>query len=166
MSSHVAHLQVDNGLASAPEGSKDNLQFIKDMEFARVAFPSEDIHRLAGGSIMRNDGIMDDHFELSGKMKVLDRLLRKFRKEDSRVLIFSYSTQTLGKGRKFDHYESSSSSCRRLSHLRLLIFLNHHADLIQNYVKAEGHSFLRMDGTCNKIIYPFFHFDVSTAVLR
>ena len=166
MSSHVAHLQVDNGLASAPEGSKDNLQFIKDMEFARVAFPSEDIHRLAGGSIMRNDGIMDDHFELSGKMKVLDRLLRKFRKEDSRVLIFSYSTQTLGKGREIRPIGNLTKLMPQIVSLAPSFFLNHHADLIQNYVKAEGHSFLRMDGACNKIRYPFLHFDISTAVLR
>ena len=90
LSSHVALLQVDQRLQS-----KDERQFLKESQFAKVAFPPDVIGKLAGGSIVRNDGIMDDHFSLSGKMKVLAKLLRKYNKNDDRVLIFSYSTQTL-----------------------------------------------------------------------
>jgi SNF2 family DNA or RNA helicase len=114
LSSHVALLQVDGSLASAPVGSKKNLKYVKDTQFARVAFPEDTIDQLAGGSLIRKVGIMDDHFNLSGKMKTLDHLLTKFSKDDSRVLIFSFSTQTM--------------------------------DLIENYLKAKGHKYLRMDG--------------------
>lgn len=76
-------------------GSKEHLDFLKELEFAKVAFPESKIMHLAGGTLEREDGLMDDHFALSGKMKVMDSLLKKFSKEGSRVLIFSYSTQTL-----------------------------------------------------------------------
>jgi SNF2 family DNA or RNA helicase len=115
LSSHVALLQADQTLASSPEGSSDHTKFLKEKEFAKVAFPPDVIAQLSGGSIVRRDGIMDDHFNLSGKMKVLDNLLTRFSSENARVLLFSISTQTM--------------------------------DLIQNYLRSEGHSFLRMDGS-------------------
>ena len=129
----MALLQVDPTLSSAEEGSKDNLKYIKDMEFARVAFPSDIIDQLAGGTIMRNDGVMDDHFLLSGKMKMLDRLLKEYKKDFARVLIFSYSTKTL--------------------------------DLIQNYVRSAGHSFLRMDGASKESKYTGLSYDQPSWVL-
>jgi superfamily II DNA or RNA helicase len=60
----------------------------------------------------------DDHFSLSGKMQVVDRLMKAIQKEQGRLLLFSQSTQVL--------------------------------DLIQNYVVAEGHTFLRMDGSTSR----------------
>jgi SWI/SNF-related matrix-associated actin-dependent regulator 1 of chromatin subfamily A len=68
---------------------------LKELQFAKVAFPADVIDQLPGKSMIRRDGVMDDHFNLSGKIKVLDKLLRRFSSEDARVLIFSYSTQTL-----------------------------------------------------------------------
>lgn len=90
---------------------------MKNLEFSKVAFPPEVLERMPGKGLIRHDGIMDNHLELSGKLKVLDRLLLAFSEEGARVLLFSYSTQTL--------------------------------DLIQNYLRAQGHSFLRMDGKTN-----------------
>jgi hypothetical protein len=67
---------------------------MKSLEFAKVALPHV-VDQIPGKSYIRRDGIMDDHFELSGKLKVLDKLLDTFNKDGSRVLLFSYSTQTL-----------------------------------------------------------------------
>ena len=67
---------------------------MKSLEFAKVALPHV-VDQIPGNSYIRRDGIMDDHFELSGKLKVLDKLLDTFNKDGSRVLLFSYSTQSL-----------------------------------------------------------------------
>jgi SNF2 family DNA or RNA helicase len=115
LSSHLALLQAHHKSGSSEEGSPEHKTFMKALEFAKVAFPPDIIKQLPGGSLIRKDGIMDDHFSLSGKLKVLDQLLKKYNEDNARVLLFSYSTQTL--------------------------------DLIQNYVRSEGHCFLRMDGT-------------------
>jgi SNF2 family DNA or RNA helicase len=94
------------------------MSFMKDLEFAKVALPPDVVAKLPGASLVRRDGIMDNHFDLSGKLKVLDSLLEGFQQEErNKTLIFSYSTQTL--------------------------------DLIQNYVRSKGLSFMRMDGTTN-----------------
>jgi len=75
------------------EGHPDNIEYIKQMAFAKVALPGV-AEKLSGGYILK-DGIMDDHFALSGKLKVLDTLLAKFWNENAKALLFSYSTQTL-----------------------------------------------------------------------
>ena len=43
----------------------------------------------------------------------------------------------------------------RMPHLCLAVRPIDRLDLIQNYVKAEGHSFLRMDGAYKRIGHPF-----------
>jgi SNF2 family DNA or RNA helicase len=111
---HLALLQAEQSPGSSEEGSPEHVAFMKNLEFAKVALPPDVVNKLPGGSFVRRDGIMDDHFALSGKIKVLDGFLKKFSDEGSRVLLFSFSTQTL--------------------------------DLIQNYMRAAGHSHLRMDG--------------------
>lgn len=111
---HLALLQAFKRPGSGDVGSPQNVDFVKDLEFAKVALPHV-VDHLPGESFIRQDGMMDDHFALSGKLKVLDKLLQNFSKEDSKVLLFSFSTQTL--------------------------------DLVQNYLRASGHSYLRMDGT-------------------
>jgi hypothetical protein len=39
----------------------------RDLDFAKVAFPDDVLELLPGGSYIREDGIMDDHSNLSGK---------------------------------------------------------------------------------------------------
>jgi SNF2 family DNA or RNA helicase len=118
VANHLALLQPKKNLATNDIGSPAYTRFMKDLEFAKVAFPPDVVGKLPGTSLVRKDGIMDNHFDLSGKLKVLDSLLEGFqREENNKTLVFSYSTQTL--------------------------------DLIQNYVRSKGLSFLRMDGTTN-----------------
>ena len=112
--SHAALLQLDRNPSNIPEGSKERVKLDNELEFAKVAIPPDVLELMPGGSYIRQDGIMDDHKMLSGKMEQLDKMLRYYSKRDDRVLIFSYSTKTL--------------------------------DLIENYTKAEGYSFLRIDG--------------------
>jgi SNF2 family DNA or RNA helicase len=87
---------------------------LNNLERAKVFLPLDILPQLPGGSYIRQDSIMDDHFSLSGKMKVVDKLLRAIYDQQGRVLLFSGSTQSL--------------------------------DLIQNFVRSEGYSHLRMDG--------------------
>lgn len=113
LGSHLALLQAAQTPGYQEIGSQDHVTFTKSLEFAKVALDSV-VDQLPGQSYIRRDGIMDDHFALSGKLKVLDKLLDNFSHENAKVLVFSQSTESL--------------------------------DLIQNYLKSKGHSFLRMDG--------------------
>jgi SNF2 family DNA or RNA helicase len=115
LSSHVSLLQVQKNPDTLQEGTKAWREARKALDFAKVAFPFDCLDELPGGSYFREDGIMNNHANLSGKMKVLAELLHEFDKRDDRILLFSFSTQTL--------------------------------DLIQNFVMAQGYSYLRLDGT-------------------
>ena len=88
-------LQAHQTPGSREVGSPEYAKYMKDLEFAKVAFPPEVHSLLPGGSIIRRDGIFDDHFALSGKLKVMDKLLEKYEEDNSRVLLFSYSTKML-----------------------------------------------------------------------
>ena len=87
VASHPSLLQVDPCESDAAARKK--------LEFAKVALPPEILRELPGGTYYKGDGIMDDHIRLSGKMKSLDYLLKKYLKRRNRVLVFSYSTQSL-----------------------------------------------------------------------
>lgn len=115
LSSHPSLLQLDRPPDSYDPQSASWKAAMKDYDFAKVAIPQEVLRQLPGGDYIRQDGIMDQHTVLSGKMKVLAKLLREFSRRNSRLLLFSYSTQML--------------------------------DLIQNFVRSEGYSFLRLDGS-------------------
>ena len=115
LSSHPSLLQLDRPPDSYQHQSAAWQSAMKDFEFAKVAIPDNILRQLPGGSHIRQDGIMDQHTVLSGKMKVLAKLLKEFTRRNSRLLLFSYSTQML--------------------------------DLIQNFVRSEGYSFLRLDGS-------------------
>lgn len=115
ISSHVSLLQLPKHPDDYVEGSRAWKDAQKALDFAKVAFPEDVLESLPGGSYIREDSIMDDHANLSGKMKMLADLLVEFNSRGDRLLIFSFSTQTL--------------------------------DLIQNFVKAQGYSFLRLDGS-------------------
>jgi SNF2 family DNA or RNA helicase len=114
LSSHVALLQVEALPDHYAIGSAERKKAEHKLERAKHFLPPDVVQSLPGGYI-RDDGIMNDHFSLSGKMKVLHQLLQIMNRQQGRVLLFSASTQSL--------------------------------DLIQNYVKSEGYTHLRMDGS-------------------
>lgn len=87
ISSHPALLQVD------PSESGPDAQ--KKLQFAKVALTPDVLRELPGGTVYKSDCIMDDHIKLSGKLKTLDFLLRKYFRRRNRVLVFSYSTAAL-----------------------------------------------------------------------
>jgi superfamily II DNA/RNA helicase len=88
-SSHASLLQVDQNNKSIDKKEKE-----KQEAFARVAIPQELLGKM-GGYDRCNRECNDDHFALSGKMKKLADLLDTIEKRKGRVLVFSYSTQTL-----------------------------------------------------------------------
>lgn len=90
---HLALLQANKPKDADVEGHSENIDYQKELAFAKVAL-SVVVDKLPGGYTLR-DRIMDDHVLLSGKLKVLGKLLDRFWAEDARVLVFSYSTLTL-----------------------------------------------------------------------
>jgi len=103
--SHASLLQLDIDPCSLEVGSEDRKKAERKLAFAKVALGSSGIlDRLPGGSYVREDGIMDDHTSLSGKMKNLDFCLNKYHRKRDRVLIFSHSTTTLS---LIQHYVKS-----------------------------------------------------------
>lgn len=87
LASHPALLQVD------PTETGNEAR--KKLEFAKVALTPDILRELPGGTYYRSEGIMNDHVALSGKMKSLDYLLKKYLKRNNRVLVFSCSTESL-----------------------------------------------------------------------
>ena len=92
LSSHLGLLQAKKTTEAI--GSPTYITYMKDREFAKVALAAV-VDRLPGKDFDRNDGIMDDHFSLSGKLRVLNNLLQQEYNEGSKVLLFSHSTQSL-----------------------------------------------------------------------
>jgi len=96
---------------------------MKDLEFAKVFLTPDILEILPGKSCIRDDSIMDDHIMLSGKMQALDSYLHSYDKAGNKVLIFSYSTNTLnliekyvrGKGYTFLRLDGSVPTCKRQS---------------------------------------------------
>ena len=96
LSSHVALLQAEKPPSACKKGSKDYLKAVSDEERAKEFLPKGILSQLPGGSYNREDGLLDDHFALSGKMKAMDELLKDIHNNRrGRVLVFSHSTQTL-----------------------------------------------------------------------
>jgi SNF2 family DNA or RNA helicase len=87
IASHPCLLQVDH--------CETGIQAKRKLEFAKVALTPDVLRELPGGTYWKSDGIMDDHMKLSGKMKTLDYLLRRYLRTRNRVLVFSYSTASL-----------------------------------------------------------------------
>ena len=78
------------------ESSPQFQKFQAAKDFAKAAIPEDVLSNVLGGEIVRQDNIMSEHFELSGKLKILDKLLKKYSQiPGTKVLLFSYSTQTL-----------------------------------------------------------------------
>lgn len=106
--SHPSMLQVVPESRSDEKGCKTK----ELLKFAKVALTQPILSQLPGKSYYRLGGIMDNHMELSGKMKSLDILLNKYQKRRDKVLIFSNSTVTLDMIQQY-------SKARGFSHLRL-----------------------------------------------
>ena len=94
LSSHLGLLQANKTQEASTPNAPAFMKYQKELEFAKVALTGVK-DKLPGKSYDRSDGIMDDHYSLSGKLKELDKLLKQFYEEGSKVLLFSYSTQTL-----------------------------------------------------------------------
>jgi SNF2 family DNA or RNA helicase len=110
--SHASLLQADQDPGQLAEGSAEWKKVTKTVDFAKIVLTPDILQDLPGQSYVRKDGIMNEHIELSGKMKYLDYLLDKYSKVRDRVLIFSYSTKTLD---LIQHYVQSMG----YSYLRL-----------------------------------------------
>lgn len=142
--SHVGSLQAERTPGSSQRGSEEHLQFMKELEFAKVSLPPDVISRIPGG-LVRNDTIMDKHFELSGKLKKLDQLLRVFATDGSKVLLFSYSTKTL------DFIQNYVRS-KGYSHLRIdgSVKAKHRQDLCNEF-NGDPNMFLFLLSTKGKV---------------
>jgi superfamily II DNA/RNA helicase len=91
--SHAALLQVPQHPDHVEDESKKEMTQ-KDLDFAKVALP-RDVLQYFGGSYIRDSSIMGQHLILSGKLRTLKSLLNKFQYQKDKVLVFSYSTDTL-----------------------------------------------------------------------
>lgn len=94
LSSHVGLIQAEKIPENEQPGSPAFVKYHAEREFARVALGGV-VDRLPGGNLDRSNSITDDHYKLSGKLVVLNRLLTAFYEEGSRVLLFAHSTQLL-----------------------------------------------------------------------
>lgn len=97
LSSHVSLLQ-----AEVPTSQIDRHVEPRKWEAARqmeeqakVFLPDHLLGELPGGSRYQNNGMMNDHSKLSGKMAVLKSLLKAIDEQQGRVLLFSSSTKML-----------------------------------------------------------------------
>jgi SNF2 family DNA or RNA helicase len=95
LSSHVGLLQLPAPPSSYKVGSPAHTKALNNLERAKVFLPLDILPQLPGGSYIREGSIMDDYFSLSGKFKVMGKLLRAINSQQGRVLLFSASTQTL-----------------------------------------------------------------------
>jgi hypothetical protein len=91
---HVSLLQVKNSPSQFERGSPQHAEAVRHHDRAVRFLPSHLLTQIPGGYFL-NHGIMDDHLMLSGKMVVLDKLLRAISTQQGRVLLFAHSTKTL-----------------------------------------------------------------------
>lgn len=95
--SHVSLLQASKAPDAIDSNETKDLERAQaELERAKVFLPSYLIEAdaIPGGYIRRN-GVMDKHDELSGKMKMLRKLLTRIYERNGRALIFSTYTTTL-----------------------------------------------------------------------
>ena len=94
---HVSKVQAPHdpanmvGYYSAEE--VDKVQHL--LNFAEQAFPEHLKEQLPQNSLIRSNGITDDHYKMSGKLKMLAKLCKKFKQRRDKCLIFSQHTETL-----------------------------------------------------------------------
>ena len=129
VAAHPCLLQVDHcetGIAAR-----------RKLEFAKVALPPDVLRELPGGSFWKHDSIMDDHMRLSGKMKTLDYLLRRYLRKTDRVLVFSHSTMCLD-------VIQSHIKCQGWSNIRLdgQTPTSHRQSLVDRFQRGDVEIFL------------------------
>lgn len=112
LSSHAALLQVGTPPERLVPGSSLHNDALRQLERTRCFFPPHLLSKIPGGYYYQNS-IMDNHFALSGKMTVLDKLLQSISVQQGRILLFSISTKTL------DLIESYILSMGKYSYLRM-----------------------------------------------
>lgn len=121
VASHAALLQASKHPDEFLEGSKDRAAAQKWLDRAKQFIPEHLLSHLPGGYV-RQSGIMDDHFALSGKMTVLDKLLKYIKSRQGRVLLFSAWTASLdlvqnfieSDGYSFLRMDGQTSMARRI----------------------------------------------------
>lgn len=94
LSSHISLLQCQFSPEQFGEGSAQRQKAETLLERAKFFIPEHIAAQLPGGYFQEN-GMMDDHFGLSGKMAALHKLLKTIQRKQGRTLIFSPSTQML-----------------------------------------------------------------------
>jgi hypothetical protein len=92
--SHASLLQVKTPPERLEPNSSQHVEALRQLERARCFISSDLLSQFPGGYYFENS-IMDNHFALSGKMAVLDKLLRAINAQLGRVLLFAHSTKTL-----------------------------------------------------------------------
>jgi SNF2 family DNA or RNA helicase len=121
LASHSCLIQAEHDPNGLDVGTHAWNAAIKDVEFAKVAIPPDILSQLPGGSYIMQDGIMNDHAKLSGKMQKLEKLLKIFSAGNNRVLLFSHWTKTLdviqqfvqARGYSFIRLDGSTSQQKR-----------------------------------------------------
>ena len=93
-------------------GSSQHTEALRQLERAKCFIPTHLLSDVPGGYYLENS-IMDNHFALSGKMAVLDKLLQAINAQQGRVLLFAHSTKTL------DLIQSFILSVGKYSYLRM-----------------------------------------------
>jgi SNF2 family DNA or RNA helicase len=105
--SHPVLIMPKMDVEGMREDDANYKQVMYETEFAKKAIPGDVIDEFVGNSgssgstdsngnrYVRSNGMLDNHDHLSGKLKTLSILCKKFKKMKDRVLIFSQSTQTL-----------------------------------------------------------------------
>lgn len=110
--SHAALLQVKTPPERLEAGSSQHTEALRQLERARCFIPPHLLSEVPGGYYFENS-ILDNHFALSGKMAVLDKLLQAINVQQGRVLLFAHSTKTL------DLIENYILSVGKYSYLRM-----------------------------------------------
>jgi SNF2 family DNA or RNA helicase len=143
-SSHVGLLQLEKMPEHYPVGSKARKEAHKALARAKVFLPPEILHQLPGGSYIRESSIMNDHFSLSGKMIVVNKLLKAIKLQQGRVLLFAESTQSLDlienfiKSEGYDHLRMDGTTTTTRREELVQEFANSNTFLFLLSTKAMG----------------------------
>lgn len=86
--------EIDHAFSSSLMSSEKFRELQHKLTIAKAFIPQDCLEYFSGGYV-RQPNILNQHFDLSGKCKVLHRLLVQIQRRNGRVLLFSYSTETL-----------------------------------------------------------------------
>jgi len=139
--SHSCLLQAERH-PDTVDGEKAKEKAEKDLAFARVAIPDDVLTQLPGG-LFRQSSVLSNHSMLSGKMKTLGQCLKKVSCDNassvgSWFLLFTKSSIASIFNLQFE---------KRRDRVLLFSYSTITLDLIQQYIKTQGYSHLRLDGS-------------------